>query len=676
MSSGKKKSGEALMELKQIAEKYIRKQERFYNRPLKSFNKFLIREFVNFLQKENLLSSGQSFAKRVEMVEAEKIEGNKIKVAFISEEIGHLTGGRYYAWFMAIALCELGFDVTIYTNQKPIYYDSFKDYKLPKMELIDKQDLESIDVLADLYISSPLLGNIAVCRLAEKYNKPAYCMVFDPTPMMKDYVGHAYSGWDRLVPKLRDAKVNIISLCKATSDCLPEWLNKRMEQIIPIYPCINSRELKKATPGPREDYVLFVSRIVKHKKFEDVLQAVKPTNMRLKVVSSNRGVDTDKMLKTYGMLGCVDFYYNVEDEEKFNLMYRAKAIVSGSIFEGFGMWAAEAVATGTPLVCYEFPTVREIEEVSGAENFYFAKWNDPIDLALKLKECLSEAKYGERSIFFDFESMIKRVNQVFSPEPRIGVITIALNEEQYISASLRSVIKHPNIKKVAVVEGAVNLFAHASNEKGLSVDDTQVQIFDAVLTEHGNKIIYEQYGWASDKSELRNRALILLGKDIDYVLVVDADEVWKQEDLDNLVQGIKDNPRTGVILFNFYHFWKQKDLIAVGGQWNSQMFRCFKYENKNLHWKNHGAPVVDSQDRFINVTDGQVLLENVHVYHYGAMKDEKRIKEKLEFYAKRDTHLTVKNTWSDWKPGKETQWTHGGGTTEKFDGTHPSEVNI
>lgn len=660
------------MDLVKISDKYISRQERLYNRNLKSLTKFLIRDFAEYATREMGLQ--YNIKKNAQLPQSPKLQGNNLKIAFICEEIGHLTGGRYYAWFVCLALCELGYDVTFYTNQQPTYFNEFKEYKLPKVEIVaNRIALEDLDVYADLYISAPLHGNIGCARLAQKYNKPAYCMIFDPSPFMIEFLGYPYSGWEKAISVLKPADVQILSLCETTALYIPEWLNKRQDQIHPLYPCINSRELVKTRATVREDYVLYVSRIVKHKKFEDVLYAVKQAGVRLKVISSNDNVGSEKLIKKFGLQKKVEFFHKLSDFEKFNLMKGASAVISASVFEGFGMWAAEAVATGTPLVCYEFPTIREIEGNTGATNFYFAKYDQREDLAEKLKQCLEEKKFSEPSHFFDFDNLITRVKSIITPEPRIGVITIALNEEKFISASLSSVLKHKNIAKVAVVEGAVNLFSHAANDEGLSVDRTQDKVLQ-VMKKAGNKLIYERYGWASDKSELRNRALQLLGKNIDYVLIVDADEVYKQEDLDNLVQAMKDNPRTGVFLYSFYHFWKKSDTIAVGGQWNSQMFRCFKYEDKSLHWEHHGAPVVNGEGQFINVTDGSKVLDSVHVYHYGAMKDEKRILEKLEYYRKRDTNLKVKNTWSEWEPGKETQWTHGDGTAEPFTGSHPEEV--
>src|SRR5690606_28366845 len=114
--------------------------------------------------------------------------------------------------------------------------------------------------------------------------------------------------------------------------------------------------------------------------------------------------------------------------------------------------------------------------------------------------------------------------------------------------------------------------------------------------------------------------------------------------------------------------------VAVGSQWDSLMFRFFKFDDKSLHWGRHEMPVVNEKGEGIDQTAGVIVNEEIHVYHYGAMKKEERILEKLKYYSARDKGLKVKNTWSTWKQGDATQWTHGGGTVKKFSGTHPPEL--
>lgn len=672
------------MDYQELAESYIRHQERHYQRPLRNFNKFLVKDFAKYIQEKSgnpnikldVIPKGipQKYAKHIEARSSKKT-----RVAFITEDVGHLTGGRYYCWFIASALQELGYDVTVYTNQKPVFGEYFKNYVQPEVKVVVEKarQLELIDVEADIYIGSPISGNVAAANLGDKYKKPAFAFIFDPFPMMDKYIGKAtYTNWMPLIAKLRQTKTNIISLCDSTSEYIYEWLNKRPDQVFPIYPCINDREFDP-TPRKREDYVLFISRLVRHKNFDHVLQACKELGINLKVVSSVDGINAERMVKDMKMRNQVEFHMNCTDAEKWELIKKARVVINGSKFEGFGMWFIEAITCGTPVVCYDYPTIREISTKHKVKNVYMATWNDPKSLTEKLAKAYKEQNFIEPSKDFYFENMKKRASEVFSIEPKIGVITICLNEEKFIDSSLTSVIKHPNIKKVAVVEGAVNLFPRASKD-GLSVDDTPLRIVEAQMYPiGGNKIIYERYGWANDKTELRNRALTLLGNDITHVLVVDGDEVYKQEDLDNLVQAMRENPHAGVFLYPFYHFWKKKDLVAVGGQWNAQLFRCFRMAKPTLHWNRHELPVVDENNRFVNALYGSVELTNVHVYHYGYMKNKEDVQAKLEYYKKRDGHvLKVKDTWTNWKQGEETQPTHGGGTVEKFKGTHPEEVYL
>lgn len=657
-----------------LADDYISEQRRLYKRDLQSYTRSYIKGFARYLEsKMHTLSYNTLQTTTRKETDNIRKTGAK-KVAVITEEIGSMTGGRYYAWFIAIALTELGYDVTLYTNQTPSYIDFFRNYKQPKLQLVDKHDIDSLDIEADMYISSPLLGNVAVTKLWEKYKKPCFVMVFDPLPMMKEFTT-PYTGWEESIKRISATNVNILTLCNSTSPYVYDWLNKKEDQVFAVYPCINSRELNLIPETKREDYVVFISRLVRHKKFEDVLHAVKKADVKLKVISSVKGASAVNMLRTLKLEDKVEFLIGINDQEKFEVLSKARAVINASNFEGFGMWAAEGVATGTPVVAYDIPPIHEIMDFSQADNFYLAKFNDVTDLGDKLQLALKEKKFHKRSHIFDFESMQKRLKDLFNYEPRVGVITIALNEEEFIASSLASVIKHPHIKRVAVVEGAVKLFSHACTEEGLSIDKTQEQVYKASKLKNGQKIIYSRYGWAKDKSELRNHALYLLG-DVDYVLVVDADEVWSTEDLDKLIQGIKDNPDASILRFKFHHFWKKINQVAVGGQWNSMMFRCFKYLDKSLHWDRHETAVVNGEGTLLSDSGKTSVIDDVFVYHLGYMKKEKNVQDKLEYYKKRDTQLNVKDTFTHWKKGDPTSPTHGGGDVEPYKGKYPEEINL
>ena len=598
-------------------------------------------------------------------------------IIFITEDTQHITGGRYYSWWLATALKSVGYDVIIYTNRMPIFIDNFKDYPQPKIEIVD--DLKKVDVKAKAYFGSPIVGNLQAIKLGEKYNKPSFAEIFDPFPMMKKYRGdHHWAGWDKLIKDLKKPHVKIISLCKEANKYIYGWLNKRADQVFEVYPCINDKA-RDSSPKKidKENWVTFVSRLDFHKKLGHVLDAVVTTDLQLHIITSVDGIGINDMIRRRGMEKQVVIHENISDKEKFEIIKKSKVTINGAIFEGFGMWLVESLVCGVPCVCYDYPTFKEITSNFDKNLVYYADWNDAENLARKLRLAVDKNVVGKQSNKFDFSKMAKRLGDIMEEvkEPKIGVVMIALNEEKFIGASLRSVIRHKNIHKVGVVEGAVTLFAHACNKKGLSKDNTKKEVLKVLEEDKGDKIIYSRHGWATSKSELRNRALELVGKDCNYIMVLDADEVWKQEELDKLVSLITKEESKSVIWYQAHHFWKKKDQVAVGSQWDAYLFRFFKYEDKTLYWDKHQDPVVDINGTPVSQLGGELFTKDIHFHHYGAMKNEQDIKDKLEFYKKRDGEkLDVKNTWSGWKKGKDTQWTHGGGTVKKYTGEHPPEV--
>ena len=605
----------------------------------------------------------------------QKKRGNKPVIAFLTEDTQHITGGRYYAFFVATAIQKAGFDVRVYTNRKPMFIENFEYFDLP--ELVIVPTIKNIDVEADFYIGSPIIGNEEAIRLGGKYSKPYYNMIFDPFPMMEEYRGkHNWYGWDNLIPAMRESDVNIISLCKTTSNYIYDWLDKDDDEVHEIYPCINSKA-RDESPDKMEkkNQAVFISRLDHHKMFDHVLNAVRDTDMDLKVITSIDGIGAKSMISRFNMQDRVDILRNVSDKEKFEVIKQSKVMINGSIFEGFGIWMTEAISCGVPVVCYEYPTFKEIQKITKAKNIYYADWHNAESLRRKLLEAEEDEKYGKKCTKFDFKHMVDRVKEIFKFEPRIGVVTIALNEDEYIDKSLRSVMKHPAVKKVAVVEGSVRKFAHAASKSGLSIDNTREKVLDVLQDDEEGKIIYDRYGWAFDKSELRNRAIDLLGDAIDYVLVVDADELWKTEDLDRLIGYFMKNLDKTVFWPSFYHFWKKKSQVAVGSQWDMPLFRCFKYSDKSFRFKEHHLPPRNEKGD-LATSQGEVFLDDVFVYHYGYMKSDERVQEKIKFYEKRDKQLFVKDTYTNWKPGQPTQPTHGGGSVEKFKGNHPKEINL
>jgi len=367
-------------------------------KPLSPSNKKLLEDFYKFMDTK------------------EKVFDKPKNIAFIHEDVGHLTGGRYYAWFIASALTELGHNVTIYTNRQPVFASEFSGYKKPRVSIaaMNARRLAMLDIKADVYMGSPIQGATAASRLGKKYGKPAFALIFDPFPAMEKFLGkRMYVGWDELLRELRSNDTNIISLCNAMSQYIYPWLNKQRSDVFPLYPCINSKVFdSKPREYEKEDYVVFISRMVNHKRFGDAVSAVAKTNLRLKIISSVSGMNAPAVVAAHKMEKRVDYHWKCSDDEKFDIIAKSRGVIVPSAFEGFGMFLAEAIACGVPFIGYDYPTFREIRDYAKADNVYLATYKNEFDLGRKLKDALREKKYHQPNTLFHFERMMETLKQI------------------------------------------------------------------------------------------------------------------------------------------------------------------------------------------------------------------------------------------------------------------------
>lgn len=109
-----------------------------------------------------------------------------------------------------------------------------------------------------------------------------------------------------------------------------------------VYPPV---ELARFVPGVREDFLLVVCELVRHKQIDLALEAAKRACVPIKVVGG--GIDEPRLRAQYG--DTAEFLGRVGDEELAQLYARARALVVPNT-EEFGITAVEAQASGTPVV--------------------------------------------------------------------------------------------------------------------------------------------------------------------------------------------------------------------------------------------------------------------------------------------------------------------------------------
>jgi glycosyltransferase involved in cell wall biosynthesis len=135
------------------------------------------------------------------------------------------------------------------------------------------------------------------------------------------------------------------------------------------------------------DYILFVGRLVGTKGIPYLLKAMKKIDSKLVICGG--GPDQKKLEKMAIRLGITDkvkFPGRVPEEEKLRLFANSKLFVLPSIYESYGIAAAEAMSYGKAVVASDVGGLPEVVGGGGV----LARPKDPNDLAEKINALLND----------------------------------------------------------------------------------------------------------------------------------------------------------------------------------------------------------------------------------------------------------------------------------------------
>lgn len=156
---------------------------------------------------------------------------------------------------------------------------------------------------------------------------------------------------------------------------------------------------------------------------------------------------------------------------------------------------------------------------------------------------------------------------------------IVLNEEEYIKYSLHSIYNFAS--QIIIVHGSTK---HASlvNHEGLSVDCTKVEIEDFMdKHDYKNKIKYLEVPHVEGKEQLRNAYIDALNPNIDWVLVVDGDEVYSDSMLKKIIDTLTSNPNLVHCFYNMIWFWGDFKHIC---KYNEPFIKLSEKYKHHLQW--------------------------------------------------------------------------------------------
>ncbi len=176
-----------------------------------------------------------------------------------------------------------------------------------------------------------------------------------------------------------------------------------------IYPPVDTKPLEKVKKlNRKENWFLYSGRVETYKGVKLAIEACVKAGVPLKV--AGKGDDLDGMqhlVQKLNAKGYVKFLGYVSDEEKFDLMSRAQALLFPVRHEDFGIVPVEANASGTPVIAFKEGGVLEtISESNPKTGIFFEKYSSD-ELAKILKKF--------KATDFDPDNCRKQANN-FAPE--------------------------------------------------------------------------------------------------------------------------------------------------------------------------------------------------------------------------------------------------------------------
>jgi glycosyltransferase involved in cell wall biosynthesis len=398
-----------------------------------------------YAEKKTLTKTINLLEKKIKDIDSKvlNLKTYRRKIVLLTEDGTIYSGGRYYTWQLAIALQEAGFNVHVYTNRVPTFLQDFQEYQQPTIHVVP--DVKKVDTDALFYIASPLRGITRALELGKQYNRPCYVLIFDPKPTLEQYKHtEREQEWEEAADAIKQSSCKIVTIADFLHKDIKKWLGK--SDIRTIYPAVNNKAIDEAESEKKQpNWVTYVSRLDKGKNVDHVLDAVKGTGLHLQIITSQDNVGIQKMIEERDMQELVTVRWDISDKDKFTIIKQSLAVINGSQYEGFGIWAAEAISCGVPVVAYDFPAFKEIQKKTASPNFYFARYKDKEDLREELKKAVQDNK-AKKTNAFNFSCLTHSVKSTF---PKYPDFIYAKCDRRDVE--IEQVKKYPPNKRIAFV---------------------------------------------------------------------------------------------------------------------------------------------------------------------------------------------------------------------------------
>ena len=190
---------------------------------------------------------------------------------------------------------------------------------------------------------------------------------------------------------------------------------------------------------------------------------------------------------------------------------------------------------------------------------------------------------------------------------------------------------YPFASQILIAEGPVEYW----RDKGhvISSDNTNRILYDFPDPEGKIKIVHGPYG---EKDEQCNAYMKFLNDDTDYLWQIDSDEVYKTEDIENIIEFLQEDLPDSVGVKPYSFFGGFDYYISGFEEATDNFLRIFRVF-PGSRWITHRSPTMGHKPEYrqypnVHVTSDELYtLHGVRMYHYSYVFPT-QVQAKMSYY--------------------------------------------
>ncbi len=228
--------------------------------------------------------------------------------------------------------------------------------------------------------------------------------------------------FDKFVWKILEDKVEVIANSTYLKTLIEQKLNLKNIHLIPNI--IDTKKFKFEEKNLSSNFTItFAGRFTKGKNINIILEVAKilsENSADIKFQLYGNGPEKEnieKAIKDLNLTSFVKLYNFVDDITEVYKNSDLFLFLSG--YESFGNVVAEAILSGTPVLCYKIPALLDIVK----QDYFFTETLNPEDIARKILEiktnynfALEELKKNHEFLtdYLDNEKIINKFKQIYN----------------------------------------------------------------------------------------------------------------------------------------------------------------------------------------------------------------------------------------------------------------------